>query len=154
MEYLSPVIDRTQADVINRTTKGFFNVSDWARIANNIRIMYAEVKRIHGASVPALSEMPEMIITSIPTAEDFRALVGNIERTRIAAKFLNTSGQGLFYQFTAGEKSFRFGEVNDWERMIDRIYRRYAPLTTARYERVGVASCGAGMTRGNRFRGG
>lgn len=154
MAYINPITDRTYLDVLSGREKGFFNVSDWARIANNIRIMYAEVKRIHGASVPALSEMPEMIIPSIPTAEDFRALVGNIERTRIAAKFLNTSGQGLFYQFTAGGKSFRFGEVNDWERMIDRIYRRYAPLTTARYERVGVASCGAGMTQGNRFRGG
>lgn len=154
MAYINPITDRTYLDVLSGREKGFFNVSDWARIANNIRIMYAEVKRIHGTSVPALSEMPEMIITSIPTAEDFRALVGNIERTRIAAKFLNTSGQGLFYQFTAGGKSFGFGEANDWERMIDRIYRRYAPLTTARYERVGVASCGAGMTRGNRFRGG
>ena len=154
MGYLSPITDRTQADVINRTDKGFFNVSDWARIVNNIRIMHAEVKRIHGAAVPALSMMPEMIITSIPTAEDFRALVGNIERTRIAAKFLNTSGQGLFYQFTAGGKSFGFGEVNDWERMIDRLYRRYLELVTARYERTGLARCGAGLTNGNRFRGG
>lgn len=154
MEYFDPITDRTYSDVLTGREKGFFNISDWKRIVNNIRCVYAEIQRIHGASVPALSEMPEMIITSIPAAEDFRALVGNIERTRIAAKFLNTSGQGLFYQFTAGGKSFGFGEVNDWERMIDRIYRRYAPLTTARYERVGVASCGAGMTRGNRFRGG
>lgn len=154
MSYIEPITDRTQADVINRTNKGFFNVSDWARIANNVRIMHAAVKRIHGAAVPALNEMTDMTAESIPTAEDFRGLVGNIERTRIAAKFLNTSGQGLFYQFTAGGKSFGFGEVNDWERTIDRIYRRYAPLTIARYERTGIARCGAGMTRGNRFRGG
>ena len=152
MSYIEPITDRTQADVINRTDKGFFNVSDWARIANNVRIMHAAVKRIHGADVPALNEMTDMTAESIPTAEDFRGLVGNIERTRITARFLIPSGTEIFYAFSAGGKSFGFGEVNEWERTIDRIYRRYAPLTIVRHERTGVARCGAGMTRGNRFR--
>jgi len=153
MSYINPITDRTYIDVLSGREKGFFNISDWARIANNIRIMHAEVKRIHGAAVPPLSEMMDMTTGSIPTAEDFRGLVGNIERLRIAAGFLNPSGSGIFYEFSAGGKSFGFDEVNEWEKTIDRIYRRYAQLTIVRYERAGLARCSAGMTRGNRFRG-
>ena len=75
MEYFDPITDRTYSDVLTGREKGFFNISDWKRIVNNIRCVYAEIQRIHGEKIPSLNGMAEMTINSIPTAEIGRAHV-------------------------------------------------------------------------------
>jgi hypothetical protein len=37
--WLDPIIDRTQTDIINRTSKAFLNVADWTRIDGNTKEM-------------------------------------------------------------------------------------------------------------------
>lgn len=153
MEYFDPITDRTYSDVLTGREKGFFNISDWKRIVNNIRCVYAEIQRIHGKKILPLNSMAEMTINSIPTAENFRMLVENIRKLRDVAKFFPGNEMEIVGDFNDGGRSFDFLEVNEWEKMIDWIYSRYKPLEIARIARTGVAVCGMGMTRGNRFRG-
>ena len=153
MAYINPITDRTYLDVLSGREKGFFNVSDWDRIVNNIRCVYAEIQRIHGEKIPPLNGMAEMTINSIPTAEKFRMLAENIRKLRDAAKFVPDNGMEIVGDFNDGGRSFDFLEVNEWEKMIDWIYSRYKPLEIARIGRTGVAGCGMGLIRGNRFRG-
>lgn len=153
MAYINPITDRTYLDVLSGREKGFFNVSDWDRIVNNIRCVYAEIQRIHGEKIPPLNGMAEMTINSIPTAENFRMLVENIRKLRDAAKFVSDNENKIACDFNDGGRSFDFLEVNEWEKVINWIYSRYKPLEIARIGRTGVAGCGMGLTRGNRFRG-
>ena len=153
MEYFDPITDRTYSDVLTGREKGFFNISDWKRIVNNIRCVYAEIQRIHGEKILPLNSMAEMTINSIPTAENFRMLVENIRKLRDVAKFFPGNEMEIVGDFNDGGRSFDFLEVNEWEKMIDWIYSRYKPLEIVRIARTGVAGCGMGMTRGNRFKG-
>lgn len=141
MPYIQGITDRSVSDIANRTKKGFFNVSDWARIKNNILYVESVLKRFHPA-VPVMANMPDKNETSMISAAEIRAMAENIERLRIAAKFLNTTGEAIFYAFIDGGKCPDYAAINRWERILERIEERYRELHIGRQPITGVAICG------------
>lgn len=66
----TPIYDRTQSDIDNKTAKGYLNISDLNRIEGNI----AYVAEIMGVSV----QKKEWNILSLPTSADFTRIGNNI----------------------------------------------------------------------------
>ncbi len=66
----TPIYDRTQSDINNKTSKGYLNISDLNRIEGNI----AYVAEIMGVSV----QKKEWNILSLPTSADFTRIGKNI----------------------------------------------------------------------------
>lgn len=141
MPYIQGITDRSEADIAMRTKKAFFNVSDWERIKNNILHIEATLKRFH-PNVPALLAMPDKADFNTISGAEMRSLAENIERLRIAAKMLNTTGETIFYTFADGTKCPDYAAVNQWERILERIEERYRELHIGRQLITGVAICG------------
>lgn len=141
MPYIQGITDRSEADIAMRTKKAFFNVSDWERIKNNILYVEATLKRFH-PNVPVLLEMPNKADFNTISGAEMRSLAENIERLRIAAKMLNTTGETIFYAFADGTKCPDYAAVNQWERMLERIDGRYNDTRIGRLPIVGKAICG------------
>lgn len=153
MGYIEPVTDRTQADVITGKEKGFFNDTDWNRIINNTVHANGLVSGIHRSAIPT-DPIPTATELTIPEAEAVNALVRNIRRIRTAAVLADWTGfPELKEDYSDGGLTPNYAAVNDWERAIDLIVRRYETLVLARFAQVGIAGCGRGLNRNNRFRG-
>ena len=151
MPYIQGITDRSEADIAARTKKAFFNVSDYARIKSNILFIESVLRRFH-ANVPTLSAMPNKGEHNMISGPEMRAMAENIERLRIAAKFLNTTGEAIFYAFSDGTRCPDYAMVNQWERILERIESTYGQLAFGRRPITSIAICGAGMTRQNGFR--
>lgn len=150
MAYIQGITDRTLTDVLNGTPKGYFNVSDWARIKNNILHIESVLKRFHPA-IAAMLSMPEKSRIDMMTSADIRALAENTEQLRIAARYLDTSGDEIFHNYMDGGKCPDYTDVNRWERMLERIEACYRELHL-RLPITGIAVCGTGIMRQSRFR--
>jgi len=72
-QWIEPILDRSDADIVNRTAKAFLNVGDIRRIESNIAYL-SEQLRIHGYSF-------EAIIPGNWSKDDI-AKVADLERVR------------------------------------------------------------------------
>lgn len=129
MSYETPVTDRAQSDITNRTTKGFFNVADWNRIYNNARLAI-DVANISGGESLGWDVIAEPTITTIPGVTDFNILLENIE---LARQILNSplAQTPIKYDWAAGAGADvpKFNHVNLWESVIDVIWNEYGGAT-------------------------
>lgn len=154
MPYTTPVTDRTQSDVINKTSKGLFNVADWTRIYGNEQYIYSLLGTI--GLFPAFTSIATPTITTIPSVTDLDNLIYNIELMRLALVNvgINISGlSALDYGWVAGiqEDAPDYTDANTWEQSIDLIYSFFNG-NQPRHAITGKASTGQGLTRQHSFR--
>lgn len=117
------VTDRTQADILARTAKAFFNVSDWVRIYGNTEQVNAFVRLMTGLDV-ALTPLTAPVATSFPDVGEINSLIENIDLLRAAVPL--PSGLGLValkhdYVAGTGAEAPDYEDVNDWERDLELV---------------------------------
>lgn len=153
MSWNDPVYDRSQSDILARTSKAFLNVVDWIRINGNTQIIQVLVRVIAGVDV-SLYELDEPVITDFPTADEINQFIENIENLRQEAAFPVESGVvALKYDYLSGSGAVvpDFNDVNDWER--DLAFIRDYLAASANYMRYcGTFNCGQPLYWQNRFR--
>ncbi len=153
MSWTSPITDRTLEDILQRTEKAFFNVSDWLRIYGNSQIVSILVNALLGLGVP-FTELEPPAITHFPTADEINDLIANIDRLRQAAALPESSGVVPLktdWQPGSGAAAPDYEDVNDWERDLDLI--RSLLVEAMEYAIFcGVAAAGQPRYWQNRFR--
>lgn len=153
MTYIEPITDRTMTDIVNRTPKGHFNLSDWERITGNTEHTRELVEDIRSVVIRELL-LPTQTTASIPSADLFNRMVKNIIAVQQAAGIDSASLYQLFaaYDSTVGTRKPDYETVNALERVIDLIVRYLEQLQKDRYPVTRLARCGAGMTQQSGFR--
>ena len=157
MKYFDPVYDRTLLDVRQRTSKGFFNASDWNRIVNNTRLLNSLVNVILSESV-AFSDFPEANTETVLLSVDINNEVDNVNALWSAIG--SVAGVVPMRSNYGGIKSPNYKDINTLEKNIDTLttniidgYSGWDTSTgTGRFPRADNAICGTGMTRQNGFR--
>lgn len=154
MAWISPITDRAQSDIANRTSKGFFNVADWARIDGNTAEVQAVIASLLGLTVN-LDDVDAPVITQFPTVTEINALIANIEAVRAGACL--PVGVGLTvlktdWQPGSGAPAPNYETVNDWERNLLLLYT-LLPYAADYAVRCGVAAVGQPRFWQARFRG-
>jgi len=85
MNWITPITDRTAADIANRTDRGFLNVSDINRIEGNIVWLTNQLARFN--IFVTISAVTNWNTTNVPVTSDFMRIRSNIDTliTRIRA---------------------------------------------------------------------
>ena len=159
MSYTTPIYDRTNADIVNLTSKAYLNLVDWQRIDGNTIYVVGELMTKLGASI-SQATVATMTKSTIPLFSDVNDLSGNIEamRTWIVTNY-PAEAPSIDPNFTEVKDDYISGDaqdyiiVNHWEQVVDIAYQWVESLILSRYARTGVAICGAGLTRNNSWRG-
>lgn len=125
MSYVTPVTDRSQADIVAKNSKAFFNVTDWERIYNNARLAIDLARIIGGLSV-GWDDIYQQYITYIPNVTHFNTLLENIELARQAVN-IPTAATVIKYDWEAGSRKQapKYTHVNQWEKTINAIWTYY-----------------------------
>ena len=154
MKYKTPIMDRTQSDIDNKTSKAYFNHNtDYLRICNNAEIVCQSVAAILG--VPTW--FTKHVFTSLytfPKASDFYALLGSIETLREKAALPIDAGYVKSTEWMGGQAadSPSFVDVNLWERTIDNVINNIGAAASYQIS-CGVAEVGQARFYQSRFRG-
>jgi hypothetical protein len=152
MKLIQPIIDRTRADVKNRTAKGYFNVADWRRVYQNSQLLRILLGLI---AYPArFYELPEPTLTDLPTAERLNTLLGNIQRIREASVLPAACGiTDIKTDWKAGASSSapNYTDANAWEALEKKLAES---ILTVAQDKVycGVAHAGQSRVRQRNFR--
>ena len=120
MKYITPITDRTVADLVNRTDKAFFNVTDWERIYGNAEYVNNLLRLLLSINI-TFDTITAPTMIAIPTVADFNTLLTNINRIRIGAGFEGVPDLvELQTAWTAGATAiaFTYVDVNQWEQML------------------------------------
>ena len=154
MAYTEPITNRTMTDIVNRTAKGHFNLSDWERITGNTTHARELVEDIRSVVIRE-KLLPEQTVMSIPSAALINRMVENIIAVQERAGVASGSQYQLFasYDSTVGTRKPDYETVNAWERVLDLIVKYLEQLQIERFEIVGFARCGADLTQNSRFGG-
>ena len=123
MGYTTPVIDRTNADIIARNSKAFMNVADWTRIYRNAQLA-SSLSAIELDEIITFDILPTPTITYIPRVSFLNTLLANIERTRLAMSSLIPTLTEIKDDWEGGahKVSPNYQYVNLWEKTIDVIW--------------------------------
>lgn len=76
------IIDRTEADVLNRTPKGFYNATDLNRVGQNLQYL-ADVLRGYGYNV-FVNPKTDWTITDTPSASDMERYLLDLNALKTA----------------------------------------------------------------------
>lgn len=138
-----PITDRTAADILNRTSKAFFNIADWLRIRGNTEQVKLLLELVTGIEV-AMPDAVTISTSTIMSVDAVNDLVKTIDALVQGAK-LSRVGEirPLQYNYVAGAggTSPTYLDVNDWE--LDLLLVRNCLGQIARYQVfTGVAVCG------------
>lgn len=129
-----PVFDRTQADVANKTKKGFFNVSDWNRVVNNTITLREFLVKYFAKGAPdsrrwkpqasAVIDSSFLVDASkFPTQFMMNAMAEAIMDLRMGESLAQVGWQELYNQYTAGKtgtgNKMNFQELNRWEQDLE-----------------------------------
>ena len=123
MPYITPITDRTQADIDARTSKAFFNVADWVRIYGNAKQVH-DLFVVLGFSVP-FNTLSTPTQVTIPSVHTFNSFLENIETLRVAAGLPVIPGlTEIKVDWLEGSsaESPDYLDANDWERVLDILY--------------------------------
>lgn len=153
MKIITPVYDRTPSDVVDKTQKGYFNISDWERVANNSKIVNDLVVFLTQTAIEFDAITPPTIST-IPSVDDLNILLANIERMRVSAGFPAIDGMvEIKDDWTAGSAADApdYESANDWERVLDLILNTIGAMTEYTIY-CGVGSAGQPRFYQHRFR--
>jgi hypothetical protein len=128
MRYITPIYDRAESDIENRTSKAFFNVTDWARIHNNTQVAQLLVEALLSIDITSNTVTPPTM-TTIPTVTQLNEFLENIETLRLASALPEITGLvAIKYDWIAGRMAGTpdYLVVNDWERVLDIVYNAIA----------------------------
>lgn len=129
-----PVFDRTQEDVDNRTKKGFFNVSDWNRVVNNLITLRDYLKNhftqepiSHTPWSPGISANLNSTYlvdkSKFPTAEMMNTVAKSIDDLRMGVTLISQGWQNVYQNYTPGKTGtgnmMDFNELNRWEKDLE-----------------------------------
>lgn len=152
MAWVDAVIDRTQADIQNKTAKGYLNVADWERIDGNtthVRGMFHALRRDldhHALTAPTR--------VTIPFAITINRLAENIDRLRQYSYMPAHCGVvELKFDYLSGLNGTApdYEDVNDWERDLELL--RVCLFRSAHYTPTcGVSQAGQSRLWQVRFR--
>ena len=117
MSWITPVFDRTQYDIEEKTEKAFLNVSDRNRIENNM----SELAALLGASVSTRTWSYD----DIPSTSHDERWIGNINALKAAWVF-----PGL--PETPSSPLNTYQKINDIELILERIKTNRETTTFAR----------------------
>jgi hypothetical protein len=159
MPFITPITDRTQADVIARNSKAFINVEDWERIYNNAEIVRDSVFEFIGVDVffPTISTPTT---SDFPSVADFNSLLECIDTCRQACIdalpgiFNEDDLPSVFFSWVAGSNypAPDYVDVNQWENTLLILYTIMSSFVYARVAISGIAVSNAGLTRNSGFR--
>jgi len=133
MTWIAPITDRTQADITNRTARGFLNAADLNRIEGNIVWLTNQLARFnYFADTPSTTTWH---MVNVPVISDFVRIRNNINtliaytqmaRPDIRASF-HTIGDGAFTQLNFTTVNMLETNIYLLRQVIDRmsiIYRQ------------------------------
>jgi hypothetical protein len=153
MAWITPVTDRTLADIENLTDKAFFNIADWIRINGDTTYVRALINVLRGINIEYNSlTTPE--ITTFPTATEINRFVENIETLRsISCLPVNLGIVPLKTDYLSVTNATppNFEDVNDWERDLQ-LLRLFTISTSVYMVYCGVAAVGQPRHWQNRSR--
>ena len=150
---ISPIYDRTQTDIVNRTSKAFINLADWLRIKENTDFIHALVEYVLDTSI-AQNTLTEPTITTFPTADEINDFLENIENVRAALPLPALLAlPTIKHNWAEGFGAFapNYLSANDWERVIYFVFR-YIITSADYYVYCGVATVGQARFYQSRWR--
>lgn len=133
MAYIPAVYDRTQTDIDNKTSKAYFNISDWNRIANNIIVTRHLVDVIRDISVGFTLQYHTMAVfgptstASIDTFTPIATLTNSITNLRAAVLDEIPSLPSITSFPTPGtnQPAPNYTHVNQWESVVNTVWDFY-----------------------------
>ncbi|HZW02869.1 MAG TPA: hypothetical protein VFF68_03010 [Anaerolineaceae bacterium] len=144
--WVTPITDRTLADIQNRTVKAFLNVSDWVRIHGNTQQVQALIRILSGFEV-SITSLSTPTVTHFPTAGEINSMIADIDRLREAACLPPALGVVTLkhdYQPGLGAAAPDYEDVNAWEQDLLLIRALFA---RAAESLIYCGAAGAGQPR-------
>jgi hypothetical protein len=128
--YITPITDRSIADIIDQTSKAYFNIADWERVYNNSRLASSLASialntpiAFSGFTLPTITTDPRTMVANI------NMMTGNIENVRLAVEGESIPGTESEikddYIAGKGQVTPNYTDVNLWESTIDAIWEHY-----------------------------
>jgi hypothetical protein len=142
--FITPIYDRTYADILNRANKAYFNVDDWVRIYGNSQIINTILSALFGTPI-TFNTLSVPDINTIPSATNINDFVDNIENLR---EYLSLSPlEELTTTWLSGSSAAApdYEDVNAWERSLDVLF--YLLPAALNYS----VTCGVGAVGQPRF---
>jgi hypothetical protein len=126
MAYVTPVTDRTSADIAARNSKAFMNVADWSRIYSNSQLVNSLAAIMLDTGI-VFNILSTPTITTIPNVTDLNTLTGNIERVRVAVIAVLPTLTEIKDDYEAGpdKTAPKYTDVNLWESVLDAVWVYY-----------------------------
>jgi len=149
MTWITPITDRSYADIANRTSKAFMNTSDFTRIDGNTDVIRALLDDLYGL-VPAHTDPTAPTIETIPHRSLINTLVGNINACSAAAIVSSSKRPAALSTYSAGA-GVGWAAVNAWEQALATLYAA-VPLAAAYRVYCGVPAAGQPRLWQARFR--
>ena len=155
-----PVFDRTQEDVAQKRPKGFFNVSDWNRVVNNLITLRDFLVTYFAKDAPndirwkpqASAQIDSSYIvdeSKYPTAAKMNAIAAAIMDLRMAKDLTPYGYEELYQQYTAGKTGtgnrMDYKELNRWEQDLEieeRVLSGIVEMSTYANDGNGTYYCG------------
>lgn len=153
MPYETPVTDRMWSDIVNKTTKGYFNLADWERIYGNALYVHDDIEALLGITI-AFTTIAALDIETWVDVDDVNALLANINAINTASAFPVIEGLELLRaDWLAGPYAISpdYEDVNLWEQTLDNI-RNYNTYKADYWIHCGVAAAGQPRFWQARFR--
>ncbi|RUM43299.1 MAG: hypothetical protein DSY80_05850 [Desulfocapsa sp.] len=128
MAWITPITDRSAADIAAQNSKAFWNVADWVRVYNNAQETNAKLASEFGASI-TLDTLATPTTTTIQNITEMNVIPKNIELMR--SWVVNNT---VFYpaeldteikdDYSAGqsETAPNYVNVNRWENHLYLMY--------------------------------
>lgn len=142
MAWTEPVTDRTIQDVIDKTAKGYFNVSDWERIYNNVIYLNIITAFLVGRAID-FEALDTPTITTVPDVSDINAFLQNIDDLRRGSGLPAALGLvAVKHDWPGGNAPAPdYNHANIWESVLFIIYGNVIPAAKFRVY-CGVANVG------------
>lgn len=135
------IFDRTQADVTNKTPKGYYNTSDLNRVESWCRYLADELNRVgYNINITTKTDW---------TTSDLRT-ASHMERIRTNIRSIM---QGYHYITTiySNANQFNYVKANNWEKILSEIFNLMWGMEDW-YVYAGVANAGQNRLWQHRFR--
>ncbi len=143
MSWSSPITDRDFGDILARSAKAFFNISDWSRINDNTMVVHDLASSLLGIDADLVG-LDTPAIDHFPAADEINALIANIEAVRAAACLPAAAGVVVLahaYLSGSGTNAPDYLAVNAWEMNLLRLYE-LIPAAADYAVQCGVAATG------------
>jgi hypothetical protein len=147
VRFVTPITDRTAADIAAKTAKAYLNILDWVRIYGNAEYVNWLLEYLSDVEIE-FNTLTEPTITTIPEgAGDINELLENIEQIRVWSGIASYGGMTeIKDDWFSGPAAAApdYEDVNQWEETLEIIheaifrssdYRIYCGVATAGQER-------------------